>query len=160
MGANLGDREATLRQAVQRLAALGTVTAVSSLYETEPVGYLDQPRFLNAVAAVDTTLTPAEMVRGLLAIERSMGRRRTFRNAPRTLDLDLLLFGDAHLDTAEVVLPHPRMHERAFVLIPLAEIAPSVVHPELRQPISELLEALAETSGVRRYAPPGWEISR
>jgi 2-amino-4-hydroxy-6-hydroxymethyldihydropteridine diphosphokinase len=160
MGANLGDREETLWLAVQEFGGLGNVTAVSSLFETEPVGYLDQPPFLNAVAAVETALSPVEVVRGLLAIEHAMGRRRTFRNAPRTLDLDLLLFGDALFDTAEVAVPHPRMHERAFVLIPLAEIAPHVVHPVLRQTISDLLEALTADSGVRRYAPPGWEITR
>jgi 2-amino-4-hydroxy-6-hydroxymethyldihydropteridine diphosphokinase len=160
LGANLGDREANLREAVRRLGTLGMVIAVSSLYETEPVGYLDQPRFLNAAASVETTLTPAEVVRGLLSIERALGRRRAFRNAPRTLDLDLLLFADVLLDTAKVAVPHPRMHERAFVLVPLAEIAPDVVHPGLRQPISELLDASATKSGVRLYAPPGWEITR
>ncbi len=142
-----------------QLEALGNVIAVSSLYETEPVGYLDQPPFLNAVAAIETTLTPTDVVRRLLSIERAMGRRRTFRNAPRTLDLDLLLYGDTILDTAEVVLPHPRMHERGFVLIPLAEIAPAVVHPVLRQPISDLLWDLPEETGVQLYAPPGWEIT-
>lgn len=160
IGANLGDRKATMRETVGRLETLGLVIAVSSLYETEPVGYLDQPPFLNAVAAIETTLTPTDVVRRLLAIERAMGRRRTFRNAPRTLDLDLLLFGDAVLNTTEVTLPHPRMHERGFVLIPLAELAPDVIHPELRLPISELLAALTAGSAVRLYAPPGWEVTR
>jgi 2-amino-4-hydroxy-6-hydroxymethyldihydropteridine diphosphokinase len=144
---------------VGQLEALGLVIAVSSLYETEPVGYLDQPPFLNAVAAIETTLAPTDVVRRLLSIERAMGRRRTFRNAPRTLDLDLLLYGDTILDTAEVVLPHPRMHERGFVLIPLSEIAPAVVHPVLRMPVSALLRDLPEETGVQLYAPPGWEIT-
>lgn len=159
MGANLDDRAATLREAMHRLGTLGTVTAVSSLYETEPVGFLDQPPFLNAVAAVETGLTPIEIVRGLLAIEDALGRTRSFRNAPRALDMDLLLLGDARLDTEDVVLPHPRMHERAFVLVPLAEIAPDAVHPSLRQQIAALRAALTAESGVRLHAPPGWQLT-
>jgi 2-amino-4-hydroxy-6-hydroxymethyldihydropteridine diphosphokinase len=158
LGANLGDREGMLREAVRRLAAVGKVVAVSSLYETEPVGYADQPPFLNAVAAVETELSPEEVVGALLAIERDLGRTRTFRNAPRTLDLDLLLLGNAIRDAPGITLPHPRLQERAFVLVPLAEIAAEVVHPRLQQPVAELLAALPARSGVRRYAPPGWQL--
>ena len=116
LGANLGDRAATLREAARRLGALGRITAVSSLYETEPVGFRDQPPFLNAVIALETGLTPAALFQGLLTIERELGRIRTFRNAPRTLDLDVLLLDDLVMETPELTLPHPRLHERAFVL--------------------------------------------
>jgi len=160
LGANLGDREAALREAMRRLGVLGTLKAVSSLYETEPIGYRDQPPFLNAVAALETALTPTELVRGLLAIEKAMGRARTFRNAPRTLDLDLLLLGEARLNTVEVGLPHPRLHERAFVLVPLAEIAPDAQHPTVQRSVSQLLDALPTISGVQRFAAPGWELTQ
>jgi 2-amino-4-hydroxy-6-hydroxymethyldihydropteridine diphosphokinase len=153
LGANLGDRLATLRTAVQRLRTFGRVTAVSSLYETEPVGYLEQPRFLNAVVELESGLPPADLLRALLGIERDLGRTRSFPNAPRTLDLDLLLVEDVFLDTPELTLPHPRLPERAFVLVPLAEIAPEVVHPGSGKSVRELLHALSDRDGVAVYAP-------
>ncbi len=148
LGANLGDRAATLREAMRRLGELGTITAVSRLYETEPVGFREQPSFLNAVIALETTLSPTAVFQGLLAIERELGLVRSFRNAPRTIDLDVLLMDDLVMDTPELILPHPRMHERAFVLAPLAEIAPEVRHPVLGGSAAELLAALPEQSGI------------
>jgi 2-amino-4-hydroxy-6-hydroxymethyldihydropteridine diphosphokinase len=127
---------------------LGTITAVSSFYETEPVGFREQPSFLNAVIALETDLPPAALFDALLAIERDLGRVRSFRNAPRTLDLDILLQDDLVMDTPELTLPHPRMHERAFVLAPLAEIAPDVRHPVFGSSAAELLAALPDQSGV------------
>lgn len=159
LGANLGAREATLREAVRRLGALGRITAVSSLYETEPVGFLEQPAFLNAVVGLETDVPPGELVERLLGIEREMGRERTFRNAPRTLDLDLLMLGDVQMDEPGVTLPHPRLHERAFVLAPLAEIAPEAMHPGLQTPIQTLLRDLPDLSGVQQFAAPGWQVS-
>lgn len=159
LGANLGDRAVTLAAAISRLGILGEVLAVSSLYETAPVGYLDQPPFLNAVAAVETSLTPAQMVQWLLAIEQTFGRKRTFRNAPRTLDLDLLLLGDAIQDTDTVQVPHPRLVERAFVLVPLAEIAPELRHPVLGESMRELLSRLPNRVGISQVAAPGWHIT-
>ena len=157
LGANLGDRMTTLRMAIQRLQTLGRIERVSSLYETEPVGYLEQPPFLNAVVALDTALAPAELVGALLGIERDLGRQRTFPNAPRTLDLDLLMVGNEVLDTPDLTLPHPRLHERAFVLIPLAEIAPQLMLLGSGMTMPELLQTLPDQGGVEVFAAAGWE---
>ncbi len=156
LGANLGDRQATLTRAVDSLRELGKVTAISPLYETEPVGYRDQPRFLNAVVALDTELPATGLLARLQRIELAAGRTRTFRNAPRTLDLDLLLYGDAAIETPALTVPHPRMHERGFVLAPLAEIAPDVVHPVLQTSVSDLLAGLARPLGIERLDLADW----
>lgn len=132
LGANLGDREGALRAALAALEATEgiDVAAVSTFRETDPVDYLDQPRFLNAVAALDTTLAPRELLDALLEVERSLGRTRDGpRFGPRTIDLDLLLYGDESLDEPGLTVPHPRLHERAFVLEPLAELDPGLVVP-------------------------------
>lgn len=142
LGSNLGDRAAHLREAVQRLAQAGTVEAVSSFLDTTPVGYTDQPRFLNAAARLRTDLHPLELMQRLLAIEAGLGRERTIRWGPRTIDLDLLLYDDVTRDEPELTLPHPRLHERRFVLEPLAAIAPDAVHPRLRATIRDLLADL------------------
>jgi 2-amino-4-hydroxy-6-hydroxymethyldihydropteridine diphosphokinase len=135
LGSNLasegGDREANLREAVRRVGGLGEVRAVSSFYDTEPVGYTEQPRFLNGAMLLETGLEPVELMRALLAIERAMGRDRSVVAAkgPRTIDLDLLLMDDVVLATEELTLPHPAMAGRRFVLEPLAEIAPAMADP-------------------------------
>lgn len=131
LGANLDDPRRHVLAAFDALDALpGTrVVARSALYRTAPVGYAKQPEFVNAVAAVDTTLSARELLLALLAVERREGRVRSFRNAPRTLDLDLLVYGDRVLDEDGLHVPHPRMHERAFVMVPLAEIAPDLQVP-------------------------------
>lgn len=133
LGANIGEPVKHLRAAVQDLSTLPDtgVVARSSLYRSAPVGLLNQPDFINAVVAVDTSLAPLDLLRALLAIEARHGRVRSVPNAPRTLDLDLLLHGDSRLESAELTLPHPRMHQRAFVLLPLLEIAPDMVLPGL-----------------------------
>ena len=150
LGSNLADPMVQVRQAFTELEAIsGTrVTARSSLYRTSPVGYLEQPEFINAVASVQTTLEPRALLAALLAIEDRHGRRRGMRNAPRTLDLDLLLYGEEVLDRDGLTLPHPRLHERAFVLAPLAEIAPEAMVPG-RGRVRDLL-ARADCDGVSR----------
>jgi len=148
LGSNLsspfGTPDANLREALSRMTSLGRVKAVSSFHTTAPVGYLDQPEFVNAAALLETTLSPLELLHGLLAIEHAMGRDRASvpEKGPRTIDLDLLLYGDVVLATSELTLPHPAMHQRAFVLAPLAEIAPEMRHPSLHASVAELLATL------------------
>ncbi|WP_028449805.1 2-amino-4-hydroxy-6-hydroxymethyldihydropteridine diphosphokinase [Chitinibacter tainanensis] len=133
LGANLGDPAAQLRQAMAAIAQLPhtQLLAGSSLYASAPVGYADQPDFINAVCAVQTELAPTALLAALLQIEQQLGRERSFKNAPRTLDLDVVLYDALQLDTPELQIPHPRMHQRAFVLLPLLEIAPEVEIPGL-----------------------------
>ena len=149
MGGNLagarGTPEQMLAGAVVRIGALlGRVTGRSSLYSTEPVGYADQPRFLNAVVAVETELGPRELLEGLLGIEQEFGRDRSagIQNGPRTLDLDVLLYGDWVVSEAGLEIPHPRLAERAFVLVPLSEIAAAVCDPRTGQSVGQLMESL------------------
>jgi len=141
LGANLGEPESALAQAFLELDAIPHTRLVrsSSLYRSEPIGYAEQPQFVNAVAQIETGLPPERLLAELQAIEARHGRERSFANAPRTLDLDLLLFGHAVIHTEELQVPHPRMHERAFVLIPLLEIAPQASIPG-RGEVEKLLE--------------------
>jgi 2-amino-4-hydroxy-6-hydroxymethyldihydropteridine diphosphokinase len=152
LGSNLessfGDREANLREAVRRIGALGEVRAVSSFYDTEPVGYREQPRFLNGAILLETELGPQELMGELLSVERSMGRERVgaIAKGPRVIDLDLLLYGDWVLWAEDLILPHPEMQKRRFVLEPLAEIAPEWVHPVLGVTVREMLGGLGRDS--------------
>jgi 2-amino-4-hydroxy-6-hydroxymethyldihydropteridine diphosphokinase len=144
LGSNLGDRESTIRQALELLEAGGglRVTAVSTLRETDPVGYEDQPRFLNGAAALQTELSPQELLERMLAVERELGRDRTGpRFGPRTIDLDLLLYGQETVKQPGLEIPHPRLHERAFVLEPLLELDDAVEVPG-RGAVRALLPAL------------------
>lgn len=158
LGANIGDRAATLRQAVRDLAGLGQVVRVSSLYETDPVGYIDQPNFLNAVVLLETQLEPLDLLAGTSAIEQEHGRQRSFKNAPRTLDIDILFYDDRIVTEPTLRIPHHLLNIRAFVLVPLVEIAPNLRHPLLHDTASDFLSQLddEDRSGVRLYTGPEW----
>ncbi|HWY21033.1 MAG TPA: 2-amino-4-hydroxy-6-hydroxymethyldihydropteridine diphosphokinase [Candidatus Acidoferrum sp.] len=150
LGSNVGDREGQLRDALGRLGASGRVVVVSSVYETEPVELTQQPWFLNCAVALETRQNPQGLMAAILKIEEEMGRRRVQKKGPRSIDIDILLFGDMIVESRELTVPHPAMQERRFVLEPLAEIAPEVVHPVLKKTIRELRDALPAGQLVRK----------
>jgi 2-amino-4-hydroxy-6-hydroxymethyldihydropteridine diphosphokinase len=150
LGSNVGHRSANLRAATERLDEAGSVKAKSGFYETEPLEIRDQPWFLNCVVALETSLTPLELLKKVLAIEQEMGRLRTRDKGPRSIDIDILLFDDKIVEERGLKIPHPEMHRRRFVLEPLAEIAPEAVHPKLGKTARELLVALPAGQAVRR----------
>jgi 2-amino-4-hydroxy-6-hydroxymethyldihydropteridine diphosphokinase len=139
LGTNVGDREQNLRAALERLRAIVDVEAVSNVYESEPVGFLEQPDFWNLVVRIRTNLEPADLFRRVKEIERALGRTESFRNAPRVIDIDILAIEQLVLHDPELDIPHPRLHERSFVLLPLAEVAPDFRHPESNATVSEML---------------------
>jgi 2-amino-4-hydroxy-6-hydroxymethyldihydropteridine diphosphokinase len=145
-----------LRAALGELRRAGRVVAVSPLYETEPVGLREQPSFLNAVARIGTALPPRDLLRELLAIETSQGRVRREKDGPRTLDLDLLSYGDAVIEEEGLTVPHPRLHLRRFVLVPLAAVAPGWRHPVLGRTVAELLAAVEDRAEVREAEDARW----
>ena len=155
IGGNLGNRRAYLQAGIKEVAALpGTrLAAISRAYETQAVGPVAQPYFLNAVFAIETSLAPAPLLAALLAAEKKHQRQRRIRWGPRTLDLDLLLYGERTVNSADLTLPHPRMHERRFVLVPLCEIAPRLLHPITGRPFAAYLAALAGDGDARAVAP-------
>lgn len=152
LGSNIGDRKVHLRDAISHLERTGRVMAVSSFYETEPVEVTDQAWFLNCVVELQTSSAPDELMAQILEIEKQMGRERIQKKGPRTIDIDILLFNDAVVDTPELIVPHPAMASRRFVLEPLAEIAPEAHHAVLKKTVQELLEELPSGQVVRRLA--------
>ena len=153
-GSNLGDKMANIEYALDELTDAGRVSQVSSYFETEPVGYANQPWFLNLAIELEIRLAPLELLSLCLGIEASRDRERSFPNAPRTLDLDILLYGDIVVCEDNLIIPHPRLSERRFVLEPLAQIAPDLLHPVLKQSIRSLLETCSDTSQVRQLTAP------
>lgn len=146
-----------MRAAARRISQRFHLTAASSLYETAPVGYQNQPRFLNAVLEIETELSPRGLLDAVLEVEADLGRRRSFANAPRTIDIDVLLYGNYVLRDESLAIPHPRMHKRAFVVAPLAEVAPDLVHPRLGRTMRELLADLGDVSlDVTAIEGPEW----
>ena len=157
LGSNVGDRVQNLREAVAKICEIGDVVAVSSLYETEPVEFTEQSWFLNCAVAITTNLAPQELMSRLLEIEREMGRERTVKKGPRTIDIDIVLFGNQVIEMPELRVPHPAMHERRFVLEPLEEIAAEARHPVLRKSVRELLKELpADDAVVTRIEGAEW----
>jgi 2-amino-4-hydroxy-6-hydroxymethyldihydropteridine diphosphokinase len=155
LGSNVGDRAANLNTALGRLDRLGKVMAVSSFYETEPVEFAAQPWFLNCAVKLDTEKMPKQLLRGVLDIEQEMGRRRAEHKGPRTIDIDIILFGNSIIDTKGLTIPHEAMHMRRFVLEPMTELAPEARHPVFKRTVRELRDALPAGPTVRRTSDFG-----
>jgi 2-amino-4-hydroxy-6-hydroxymethyldihydropteridine diphosphokinase len=152
LGSNLGDRAANLRTAIKKLAQLGGVVAASSFYETEPVEVAAQPWFLNCAVKLDTEKMPRQLIAGILTLEQEMGRQRKQRKGPRVIDIDILLFGSSIIEIPSLTVPHPKLHERRFVLEPLTEIAPDARHPVFMRTMRELRDALPAGQIVKRFS--------
>jgi 2-amino-4-hydroxy-6-hydroxymethyldihydropteridine diphosphokinase len=151
LGTNLDNRLANLKQAVAALSPQMEVKAKSYVYETPPWGYEDQPRFLNQVIKVKTYLEPEPLLKHIKRLEVTLGRKASFQNGPRLIDIDILFYDDLILDTPSLVLPHPRLHERGFVLLPLMDIDPDLVHPANQKSIREMV-ALSDVGGIEKFA--------
>ncbi len=152
IGSNLGDKIANCERAISEILTIDRhrLIARSSLYHTKPIGYTDQDWFVNGVIKIETDLEPFALYRALKAIEQKLGRQKTFEGGPRVIDLDLLFFEDRKIETEELHVPHPRLHERQFVLFPLSEVDPTLIHPVMKKTVEELLREIKEDQGVER----------
>ncbi len=158
LGSNTGNRLANLRAAIHSLAPQIVVLIESRIYETEPWGYADQPAFLNMTLHAETDLPPLELLTHLKFLEKKLGRVPSFQNGPRLIDMDILFYNDLTLESSTLTVPHPRLHERAFVLVPLAEIAPTLLHPLLGRSMAALVETV-DRRGVSLYGgAQSWKI--
>ena len=155
LGSNLGDRKANLEKALQLLGEWLCVEQVSSLYETEPMGYVAQPRFLNAVCRAEIDIGPLQLLSLIKGIEASLGRAPGLPNAPRPIDVDIIVYGDLVMETPQLTIPHPRLEERAFVLIPLLELEAALVHPASGESIGDLVARVGGREGVRKIGELG-----
>lgn len=151
LGSNLGNREENLKQAIASLSPQMVVKEKSHVYETPPWGYEDQPRFLNQVLKAQTYVQPEQLLKHIKRLEVALGRKATFRNGPREIDIDILMYDDLVLNTSILTLPHPHMHERGFVLLPLMDIAPDLVHPLTGKSVREMLIA-CNLGGIKQVA--------
>ncbi len=153
IGSNIGDKVGMCERAISEILKLDRhkLLAKSSFYKTQPIGYKDQDWFINGVIKIETSLSPLELVRGLKAVELKLGRKETFRWGPRLIDLDLLFFDHEEIKTEELCVPHPHLHKRKFVLIPMAEIDRDFIHPVFKMTIQELLDNLQEDQGVEKF---------
>jgi 2-amino-4-hydroxy-6-hydroxymethyldihydropteridine diphosphokinase len=159
LGSNLGNRARNIYAALRRLRSHVRLEQISSLYETEPVGVTDQPWFLNLVCAGVTDLPAEDLLHTVKRIERELGRREGVRFGPRLIDIDILFYDNQVLATEQLEIPHPRLHERGFVLVPLGELVPSLLHPVLKTSVEELLENAGSLESVRRYHLTDWQAS-
>src|SRR5450432_851795 len=161
LGSNIGERAENLRRAMELLVNVGVeIKKASSIYETEPVDYLEQEWFLNSVLEAKTNLDPLALLRAMRDIEAALGSKKAFAKGPRLVDLDILLYGDQSIDTEELQVPHPRMLERKFVLVPLVEIAPELRHPGWPATAKEILAKTKDPSEVRKFTkPPNWPVT-
>ena len=142
LGSNIGDREANLRAAIAHLSECGIMTGISKIYETDPVGFLDQGKFLNAAVILETEQSAQEILKTIQSIEKTLKRTRNIPNGPRTIDVDILFYEDLTLETDDLIIPHPRAHERKFVMEPLCDLDEDFIHPVLKKPFKEILEGL------------------
>lgn len=155
LGSNLGEKLLHCQEAISEIFKIDShrLLAQSSFYKTQPFGYTGQDWFVNGVIKIETDLTAHDLLRALKGIESRMGRQETFRWGPRVIDLDLLFYDEEHIQSEEIQIPHPRLHERQFVLVPLAEIDPGLVHPVLKKTVKDLLASLKEEQGVEKLLP-------
>jgi 2-amino-4-hydroxy-6-hydroxymethyldihydropteridine diphosphokinase len=154
LGSNIGERAGNLRAAIEAIKPEVNTTKCSSVYETPPWGFQDQPQFLNQVIEAETDLPPGKLLDHLKRTEKLLGREKTFKNGPRIIDLDIIFYDEEVLDSPPLIIPHPHMSERAFVLVPLADIAPHFLHPILKESVSELLSKI-DQRGISKYSSEG-----